>query len=709
MNVLAFLYHEHRWIWRHLFVFACLSICIDSVTLGAVKTWTGNGGDGQWSNPLNWDASQLPVSTDDVLLDNSILGTNYTVSLPNTMVVIRTLNIRPASNQTIQLILPTSNFVEPGFTVTGPGYGINLDRGAIFLNASGLTSGEALMIADSIRINNGARYIHHTRASHANNIVRLISTAAGTELGVFEFDVPRSSYTISASNRTYGSLVLRAVASGGASTYACNGSNPLTINGNLQIEEGVNFSVDLGGANGNVFIKRDYIQNGGIFNLASGAGNSTVVKISGNLIQSPGAQITETNTGLPVIELNGTAPQIISLSGTIMNSITMRMNNQEGAILLAPLQLPFRLELLRGKITSTATNLLTLQGSCTIFVDSTLNNTSYIEGPLRKLGLLSNSHFLFPVGKNGLRWMELKNVSGDFMVEYFRNNPRAFSQAYGPGIDHVSAQEYWTVSTAPGPVNIAKVELSFLDPGSGGVTEISTLRVAELDGSVWKDDGQTFATGIPGSQGSVLSNAINPFSQQSYFTLASSVNLENPLPVRLLEFSARSENKLARLHWTIDLPEEMDHFEILAGSSESDLTIVKTLPAGQAQKEYECYMQLVNDGSNYFRLAIHEKSERTFLSRVINIRSEDGLRIATIYPSIVYTNATVKLYANETGVFQWQVLGMDGKMYKSGSEFMERGEHIMNFDLALLPSGIYAFVVYRLGKRVFLLRFIKRR
>ena len=347
--------------------------------------------------------------------------------------------------------------------------------------------------------------------------------------------------------------------------------------------------------------------------------------------------------------------------------------------------------------------------SGTIIVDSGVNNTSYIDGPLRKLGLLSNAHFLFPVGKNGLRWLELKNVSGDFMVEYFRSNPRVLSQAYGPGIDHVSAQEYWTLNTSNGAASYANVELSFLDPGSGGVTDMSTLRVAELNASIWKDDGQASTTGIPGSQGSVLSNTINPFLAQGYFTLASSVNLENPLPVRLLEFSVRSENKTAHLHWIVELPEEADHFEILYGHSESDLVVVKKIPGAREQKEYACFLPIVDDGSNFFRLAIHEKTGMSFLSKIINIKEQDKLDMAAIYPSTVYTNASLKLYAKERGPFQWQVIGMEGKMYKSGSGFVERGESSMNLDLALLPSGIYAFVVYRLGKRVFLLRFIKRK
>jgi hypothetical protein len=101
----------------------------------------------------------------------------------------------------------------------------------------------------------------------------------------------------------------------------------LTIHGNLQINPGVTFSVDLGGVNGNILIEGDYVQNGGVFNLSSGAGNSTIARIQGNLIQSSGAQITESNSGQPVLEIGGTSLQIISLAGIIQNEVSFRMNN----------------------------------------------------------------------------------------------------------------------------------------------------------------------------------------------------------------------------------------------------------------------------------------------------------------------------------------------------------------------------------------------
>jgi len=172
------------------------------------KFWAGNAGNTNWSDPQNWSGGSLPVSTDDVLFDNSDIPDSYQVTLPDVPVVVKTLLINPSTGRNIELVLPVSNKTTNAFSATGPGYGIELRAGAIFRNASGLSAGESLLIADSIMIHNGGRYIHQTRASHANNILKILSTAPGTELGIFDFDVPKASYTVSISNRIYGSLEL---------------------------------------------------------------------------------------------------------------------------------------------------------------------------------------------------------------------------------------------------------------------------------------------------------------------------------------------------------------------------------------------------------------------------------------------------------------------------------------------------------------------
>ena len=319
-------------------LFIILIICANCFAV--TKTWTGLANDGLWSSAQNWSGNTIPLNTDDVLLDNSVTHGSYTVAFASTSITVsvNSLTITPTNGNTIQLTIPISNIANPALNVTGIGDALVLNSGAILINSTGVgNGGVGLAIGNTFRINNGAKYVHNNIRANAS-IVSQLSSASGTENGIFEFDVPTTAgYTVSLSNRKFGTLIFSAVAAGGAKVYTCSGNNTLTINGNLQINNGATVGAGLSGTNGNIIVSGDYIQNGGTFNIATTSTNNTIVKIKGNLTQSSNGKITATLTALPVIELNGTAQQIVSLLGTIANNITFRMNNSAGAILSSPL------------------------------------------------------------------------------------------------------------------------------------------------------------------------------------------------------------------------------------------------------------------------------------------------------------------------------------------------------------------------------------
>src|ERR1700712_2728017 len=76
-----------------------------SVSLIAQVKWTGGGGDGEWANAANWVGNQLPATSDDVILDNSVQPGNYTVLLPGAAIAItiKSIVILPAAGNNIQL------------------------------------------------------------------------------------------------------------------------------------------------------------------------------------------------------------------------------------------------------------------------------------------------------------------------------------------------------------------------------------------------------------------------------------------------------------------------------------------------------------------------------------------------------------------------------------------------------------------------------
>ena len=679
--------------------------------LAATKTWSGLAGDGKWSSPANWNGNSIPGTADDVALDNSLISGSYIVSLPNTAVTVKTVTIAPGANNTIELVLPASNVLAPAFTATGPGYGMVINNGGIFKNSSGASNLTTVDISDSIRINNGGRFIHSTQRSHASNVA-VLSKAPGTETGIFEFNVPgNGGYTISISNRTYGTLVLSANASpGGVKTYTGTGSNPLNVNGNLQIGNGVTFKSDLATVNGNINLAGDYIQNGGVLDLASGIGDNTVLKIKGSLTQLPGSSITESSTGLPAIELNGTSQQNISMQGTISNSISFRMNNPAGAVLIAPLSLPYKLDLVKGNITTSSANLLTLQSGSTISVDSTIANSSFINGPMRKEGLSAAGYFLFPVGKpNEFRWLELKNATGNFNVEFIASDARNLSTAYGTGVDHISSHGYWAVEADASPSPIANVELSFADAAGSGVTDMATLRASHLLSGVWVDRNNTATTGTPGAAGSVVSEPITSFSSTAkHFVLASSVANENPLPVILASFTAAIERDGIKLNWEVASADGIDYFEIWSAVDNNNFEKTDSVRTALNETKYQFSDKRILNGIRYFKLRIVEKVGSSFFSKIISVKNADNaFKVFSIAPSAVYDNATVFVYANERTRVQFIVTGIDGKIIYRKFCNVEKGKNMIAYGFSGLAAGAYVLSCFDPKGNIGVAKFVK--
>lgn len=488
----------------------------------AQKKWIGNNAGG-WGNILNWQPVGTPSSTDDIILDNSFQASDYIIAMPDGIVNIRSLTIAPSPGKHIELLLPVTNKSSPALNVGGTGDCIVIAQGGIFRNSSGLNSGQSIQANGLICIYNNGRYVHNSRSVHANDIVAKLSNASGTEKGIFEFDVPGGSYPISLSNRTFGTLALSAVASGGVQTYNASGANPVTINGDLQINIGVQFNADF---TKDLIVNGDYIQLGGVFNVASQPNNNTI-KIKGNINQSAAGVITETSTGMPAIELSGNEKQLVSLAGSMINSVALSINNVSGISLTSPLTLPFKLTLINGVIKTSASNIITLSDSCSVSGGS---HNSYVDGPVKKIG---NNDFEFPIGKQGdYAPIKITRTAGkdvdEFIAEYFLGNPQLI---YGidfenPPMVRVSALEYWSLRRLAGS-SLCRLTLSVGIYSQA--TALDKLVAARWDAgsSSWRSEGNDIYAGI--TTGTITSKVVSGFGA---FTLGSTVALQNPLPIK---------------------------------------------------------------------------------------------------------------------------------------------------------------------------------
>jgi len=670
-----------------------------SSPLCAQVKWDGEGGDGRWNNPLNWSGNTIPGVTDDVLLDNSFVTGNYNVDIPAgaSTVVIKTLSIEPVLPAIIQLTVATGNVAIPALHVTGPGNGISIHDGGVFINASSLTAGATIDVPDSLRIYNGGYYRHATRSAHAS-LVNVLSKAPGTELGTFEFDVPGGPYTFAATNRTYGILKFSATASGGSQVYNTIGGGALTINGDLVIQNGVTINIDL---TNNIYVNRHFIQYGGIVNLASQP-NATVLYIKGDIEQQAGT-ITETSSGLPAIELRGNSHQYLKLDGNILNSVSFRLNNSNGATLRSNVLLPFNLTLVSGNITANGF-LLTLLAGCSLTTDSATGN-SFINGRLRKEGL-AGSPFFFPVGKGTTRrWLAMKNVTGSATVEFFPANPRLIESSLGTGIDHISGMEYWTIETDA--MSTARVELSFDNVNSGGVTGLSSLRVANLVGNRWENAGNTMTTGAVGI-GSVMSDDVilNTAGGAKYFTLASSEPAQNPLPQRLLSFSARAVDKGILFNWKVPVNFQAAYYELEQSVGEEKFATVARLDALAGLYQYT-FQYSTDVNQSIWRLKVVDRDGVVSYSKLVNTAVVMGHKGVSLWPSIAHDKATLLINANEKHVACVDVYDVNGCLLFKINSNLNAGHNYIALDLSRLRAGMYVLSVTN-GKEIDIVKFVKQ-
>lgn len=692
----------------YLLLSALLAVCICSEA--AIITWDGEGNDNQWSTASNWSGNVVPVAGDDVILDNSVVPGSYVVNLPAgaVTVILNSLLISPIGVNTIRLILPFSNTIVPGLDITGAGDVLVLNNGAILQNSSGASAGLPISVSNTLgifRINNGGLYIHNTPRQHTL-LLNKLSAAPGTEDGTIEFDVPTTaSLVISLTGRTLGNLILSAIASGGVRTYTASGATPCIINGDFTINSGVTFS---SGFSADFIIKGNFNQlPASVYSIQNSTDNN-FVKIQGN-INSQG-EITETGTGLPVLELNGAVNQNINIAGSITNNVELKINNPVGVTLQSSLALPYRLNLTNGKIATSLSNILTLADNA---VTTGASSLSFVEGPLRKIG---DDNFTFPVGVGSIYApVTITNVSGGnisdvFTAEYKRANPQTIrGPLVEPGMDHVSYVEYWTLTRDAGTA-VKKVALA-VTPTSF-CKSLAATYVSRWNGTLWTSEGSvnggvTFFP--PYETGTITST--DDLSAFGDFTLITDQTFAiNPLPVDLLTFDAYRQGNTTVLQWELaGICSKNTRFEIQESNDGRSFTSFKTIPSNEFNRSYRVMDNRVYPGIIYYRLKIIEEDGKTTISRVIAVSdSMSDLVLNALSPTIVDNTLTVRVTSNKRQVADILVVDMLGRVRIRKTCNPGRGAVAVDLSVEWLIPGVYLLFVAGENQRTKSMKFIKQ-
>ena len=233
-------------------------LCLSASAVGQ-KKWDGEGLDSLWSNERNWFPDGIPLPSDDVIIDNERVSGGYTIILPSGLIAvnIQSLSILPGKGNAIVVELPNSNIASTALTIGSSGNGFRIGKSGIFINNSGASSGNPILLNGSFSIENGGRYIHRTQRGNATIVSKLLLEPS-TYQGIFEFDVPgNAGYTLSVSGKQFGNLLISSTAAGKKS-YTGSGISGLRIYGDLEIGDSSSFTSSLNNSisiGSNLFVK----------------------------------------------------------------------------------------------------------------------------------------------------------------------------------------------------------------------------------------------------------------------------------------------------------------------------------------------------------------------------------------------------------------------------------------------------------------------
>lgn len=378
--------------------------------------------------------------------------------------VVSTGNSSGVLNMVISVTSPLVTNIAGSYTQTGGVVRLVGTGGTNTVNTTINVGGNLILSGGTLDLYSNTTLAGSTNLNVAGNVNVGGGTLTETGIGTANFNFTGTSPT-----RTF---------------TKTGGSISNTVNFNIISGASVNFGTsELDGSNGT-------------FNVSLGATLITAnLNSTGALTLSPSANGTIRVTGSRTY--NSSANYVLNGSGIqrtgngLTGAANLTLNNQ-GTILTNPVTVAGELNLQNGVVTTSTTNLLTLNNTNANAIINA-SSSSYISGPLRwnlPPNLTGTNTYIFPVGSpTGYYPFELNNPgtgTGQIIVR-IELKTGSTSGTMGANVGEMSNTEFWEMSTSGNLTNTRVSATRPIPPGNfnsiaGSVTQ--TGEYFSLNGSL---------------------------------------------------------------------------------------------------------------------------------------------------------------------------------------------------------------------------------
>lgn len=565
----------------------CRSIDIGT---GASLSFSGNGTlsvYGDWNNNGTFSQGQGTViftGAENANISGSSTNDFYRMTINKT-----------ASDDSVRIMNTTVNITEANAVNS-----LLMDEGVLLLGDGSVlnkTTAGALEIqpGSSLIINggtfNGGNYsLDNAGSFRINSGIVNIGTSSGNEL----WNKNGSSMTINGGTINIAS---RLRLSGNAALNISNGTVNLNVVG--QSSSNATFSMintsSLSMSGGTIVLNK---RNGG-------SGGDILINTTGSTNVTGGTfQIGSASTP---------ASSDFSISNNVFAFHNLSIFNCRYVLPVTSVNVSNSLMLNNGFFRSSSANTLNLADNCTV---TGAGNNSFVDGPLSKTG---DDAFEYPVGDisgSNHIWAPIaiadpgSNTGDRFTAEYFFS-PAPYNWAAGDmcnvqDMNHVSGVEYWEMTRNSG-TSYPDLTLYWKNADRSGIIDVGDLCVGHREvctggQTAWArmTGSATGTTGIGGS-GSATASGFTSYSPVTFGTKTNS----NPLPVELMEFTAKCHDKFVEINWLTATETNSDYFVLEHSKNAAGWSYITTIDAAGNSNQLIRYSFIHDkpyEGTSYYRL-----------------------------------------------------------------------------------------------------------
>jgi hypothetical protein len=495
--------------------------------------------------------------------------------------------------------------------------------------------------------------------------------------GIFDL----SQYSGNTANKGIGTVNLKGnlTSTGGALTETASGSGKGIINfsgtsvQNFMRTGSVSNTID-------AVVKNNAILNMGIYSF-TGSGTFTVssgatIKLGSTAgITSSGAtgnvQVTGTRSfsSTADYEYNGTSAQVTG-SGLPTTVSDLTINNAAGVTLTNNISAKDNLILTNGVVTTGSRSLIV--GTSISTIGSVSRTNGWVNGNLsRYIPMLTTGTFVFPVGVSAYNeftatYTSAPTLGGMLTVNFVQSTPAASGLPLFESNDYkvntIGDRGYWNITPSLGLIG-GMYRIAVLGNGFTGISDVANVRVLSRLSSAlpWS---------LLGSHQNGTGSISNVLATRGGISLPGQVTIGwgyNALPIELIAFDAKVEEKNVRLRWSTATEINNDYFTLersADGRNFEKIGIVRGSGNTTTRRDYDFLDESPLDGESYYRMrqTDYDGKFEVFDPKRVEFKKAalDDSKL-TVWPNPFEDRFELEMESELSGLVTISIIGVDGR------------------------------------------------